>query len=165
MKRAARLGLVQAMTLLVGGVLVGGVGGFWGLLGADGTADTAELAARPYLAMLLVLPALLLLMNFSPPELAPFERANTALVAGVVAGGLGGLLAALGYFVPAGNLPSFLGGEDAGDLYDAIRGEVGLGRFLAVVLVTLAAGAAIAWVTHLRVAAYRRAVDGRQGTQ
>lgn len=160
LKVSARLGLVQAMTLLVGGAVVGGVGGFWGLFGADGTQDTAELGARPYLALVVVLPALLALMNFSPASLDAYATRLRGLTVGAVAGGLGGLLGALAYFVPAGNLPSILGGEDAPDMYDALRAEVGLGRFLAVVLVTLAAGLAAGYVTHLRVAAYRKAQAG-----
>ncbi|MCC6421416.1 MAG: hypothetical protein IT429_24630 [Gemmataceae bacterium] len=155
-----RTGMVEAVLLLFGGLAAGAVGGFWGLFGGDGAASTAEDAARPYLALVVVLPALLALVNLSPPKLDHFATLARGLLVGLVAGGVGGLLAALGYFVPATNLPVILGGEDAGYLNEAVRSEVGFGAFLAVVLVSLVAGLAAGALTHYRVAAYRRAQRG-----
>lgn len=155
-KGILRTGAVEAVLLLFGGVAVGAVAGFWGLAGGDGTASTAEDAARPYLALVVVLPVLLALVNLSPPHLAHFATLARGLFVGLLAGGGGGLLAALAYFVPATNIPVILGGEDAADLNDAVRSEVGLVRFLIVVIVALVAGLAAGALTHYRVATYLR---------
>lgn len=155
MKAVIRTGLVEGTLLLLGGLALGAVGGFWGLA-SDGAQAVADDAAKPYLALLVVLPVLLALVNLSPPNLDHFATLGRALVVGLVGGGGGGLVAALAYFVPATNIPSILGGEDAADLNEAVRSEVGLAAFVAVVAVSLIAGLAAGALTHYRVAAYLR---------
>src|SRR5947208_1645433 len=103
-RQALKAGLTEAVLLLLGGVLVGAVGGFWALAAGDGLADTARIASRPYLALLAVLPAILIFLTIAPPEIVWYDRLDLSVVVGVVAGGVGGLLAALVYFVPASNL-------------------------------------------------------------
>lgn len=155
MAGAVRAGFVQAATLLVAGVAVGAIGGVWGLA-ADGTLEEAtEGASHAFIALAVVFPVLLVAMNFSPPNLDVFATPARAAVVGVIAGGVGGLLGALGYFVPATNLPVIFAGHDAGDFSDALRADVGLTRFLIVVVVTFVAGIAVGALTHVRVKSFR----------
>ncbi len=155
-RQVVRAGFSEAAVLVIGGVILGGIGGLWGVAAGGSIADIAADAAKPYLAMVVLLPALLVLLNFTPPKLAYFETLARALTVGGIAGGIGGVIAALGYFVPAANLPIILGGKNASDMYDALRGEVGFVRVLIVVIVSLVAGLAAGALTHYRVAAYQR---------
>jgi len=159
-QQVVRAGFSEAAVLIVGGVIVGGIGGFWGAATGGPIPDIASDAAKPYLVLVAVLPALLVLLNFSPPKLAYFETLARGLTVGGIAGGVGGVIAALGYFVPAANLPIILRGKNANDMYDALRSEVGLTRFLIVVVVSLVAGLAAGALTHYRVAAYQRQQQG-----
>lgn len=152
-----RAGFAEAAVLVIGGVVLGGIGGFWGVATGGTAAEMASDAAKPYLAMAVLLPVLLVILNFTPPKLEFFSTLTRGLLVGIIAGGAGGLVAALAYFVPAANLPTIFQGASAGDMYDAVRSEVGLGRFLLVFIVSLAAGVIAGALTHYRVAAYRRA--------
>ena len=160
MNGPARAGLMQAVTLLLAGVALGAFAGIWALFDGDGPEGIAHTAARPYIALVVVLPLVLILLNFSPPNLDVFATLRDGTLLGAIAGGLGGLLGALGYFVPATNIPAILGGESVVDISDALRGEVGLARFLVVVIVTLAIGVAVGAFTHHRVTVYRATRDG-----
>src|SRR5512141_2188119 len=155
LRQVARTGAVHATLLIAGGVVVGGIGGFWAL-SKDGTDAVAEVAARPFIALVVVLPLLLLLLNFSPANLGMYATPARGLLIGLIGGLGGGLIGALAYIVPATNIPVILGGEDAPDLSTAIREEFGLTRFLVVVGVTAAVGLLAGFATHYRIKAYHR---------
>lgn len=155
LKQVARLGAVHATALVVAAVVVGGIGGFWALT-SNGTDGTAEVAARPFIALVVILPLLLVVLHFSPMNLEMYSSPARGLLVGFIGGVAGGLLGALAFIVPATNIPVILGGEDAPDLSTAVRVEIGLARFLLVVCVTSVVGILAGWATHYRIKAYRR---------
>ena len=159
LKQVARLGAVHAALLILGGVLTGGVGGFWAL-SAEGTRETAQAAAQPFVALAVILPVLLFLLNVSPANLDAYSSPWRGLLIGLIGGLGGGLLGALSYTVPATNIPVILGGEDAPALSTAVRSEIGLTLFLVVVASAAVVGILAAVVTHYRVKEYRRIQSG-----
>lgn len=154
LKQVARTGAVHAALLVAAGVLVGGLGGFWGLITADGTEKTAESAARLFVVLVVLFPLLLVVVNISPPSLGAYSSPFRGLLIGLIGGLGGGLIGALAYSVPATNIPVILGGEDAPDLSEAVRSEIGLTMFVVVVAVSAVVGLAAGLLTHYRVKAY-----------
>lgn len=153
LKQVARTGAVHAALLVAAGVLVGGLGGFMGLT-ADGTEKTAESAARLFVVLIVLFPLLLVVVNISPPSLGAYSSPLRGLLIGLIGGLGGGVIGALAYSVPATNIPVILGGEDAPDLSEAVRSEIGLTMFIVVVAVSAAVGLAAGLLTHYRVRAY-----------
>lgn len=136
-----KVGFSQLGALAAAGLVLGVSAAWVGLLAADGPANVAGVVAQVYPLLALLLPVVLLTLNWRRSRsLAPLPSVGALLVAAT----LGAVLAHFGLIVACTNIPALFGGESAVAMSRALPPAIGLARFGLVLAATLLSAAVLA---------------------
>ncbi len=150
-QKRIRAGFVQAVALAVIGLVVGIVAGWLEILTAGSISDQAATGAKVFLALVVLLPLLLVLMNLQPPDPSLYSSLGGTLLVLLIGGLAGAILASAVFLVPATNRPVIFAGKNPAELNLALQAGVGRDTFLLVVGITTAVAIALALWNFVRI--------------
>ncbi|HUS16582.1 MAG TPA: hypothetical protein VM536_16420 [Chloroflexia bacterium] len=156
MSGTLKFGLTQAAMLAGVGLVTGFVGGWIGLIAADGTQAVAAVLANVFLVLVVLLPGALAFWTWASlddEDRVNYRSQSESLILLLVASALGSVLGALFFTVVAINIPVIFSGEDNLALRLALIAAIGWQRPLLVVAATVASGVALALWASGRVRA------------
>ncbi len=150
-QKRIRAGFVQAVALAVIGLVVGIVAGWLEILTAGSISDQAATGAKVFLALVVLLPLFLVLMNLQPPDPSLYSSLGGTLLVLLIGGLAGAILASAVFLVPATNIPVIFAGKNPAELNLALQAGVGRDTFLLVVGITTAVAIALALWNFVRI--------------
>ncbi len=154
LQKRVRAGFVQAAFLTAIGLVVGGVAGWLETAAGGSVSDAAALGAKVFLALVVLLPIGLVLLNLEPQDPSLYSSFGGALVVLLLGGLAGAILASAVFLVPATNIPTIFAGKNPAELSLTLQAEVGRGTFLLVVGITTTVAIVLALWNFVRIRNY-----------
>lgn len=146
-----KAGFKQALSLAIVGLFTGVVAGWLGLLLADSIPGIAAVAAKVYLALGVLLPVALFLLNWQPQVPARYATLGKAVGLLAIASLVGSVGASVFFLVPATNIPTIFGDSNPVALSQALQQQIGWERLAIVAVITVAIAPIVAWRSHQQV--------------
>jgi uncharacterized membrane protein YjjB (DUF3815 family) len=147
MTGSLKFGLTQAAMLGGVGLITGFIGGWIGLIAADGPQAVAAVLANVFLALIVLLPGALAFWTWASlddEDRVHYRSQNQTLRMLLVASVLGSVLGVLFFTVVAVNIPVIFSAEDNLALRLALIAALGWQRPLIVIVATVTSGVALA---------------------